>query len=391
MSVKTEIYSHFEELVQLRRWFHKHPELGFHEFKTSKKIAEYLTNLGFEVETGVAKTGVVAVMQGAGDGTTLLMRSDMDALPLNEDSDLPFKSVNIGIMHACGHDAHMAMLLIAAKILKNHSDRINGSIKFVFQPNEEEAGAENMVEDGVMENPHVDAAIGAHIWTPLPTGTIGVVSGPVMASSFYFKLKIIGKGGHGGSPHMAVDPILCASHIVQAVQAIQTREISAMEPTVITFGKIHGGTFNIVIPSEVELEGSIRCLYERDAEVRDRFREVVGSICEAHKADYDLDFMCGNKLLNNDPEITALVKKIAGEVVGTENIVGEEMRTMIGEDFAEFSLRVPSCFFFIGTGNSEKGTNFPHHSPHFMIDDDSLPIGVEMHVRTALEYFRKNV
>lgn len=391
MSVKTEIYSHFEELVQLRRWFHKHPELGFHEFKTSKKIAEYLTNLGFEVETGVAKTGVVAVMQGAGDGTTLLMRSDMDALPLNEDSDLPFKSVNIGIMHACGHDAHMAMLLIAAKILKNHSDRINGSIKFVFQPNEEEAGAENMVEDGVMENPHVDAAIGAHIWTPLPTGTIGVVSGPVMASSFYFKLKIIGKGGHGGSPHMAVDPILCASHIVQAVQAIQTREISAMEPTVITFGKIHGGTFNIVIPSEVELEGSIRCLYKRDAEVRDRFREVVGSICEAHKADYDLDFMCGNKLLNNDPEITALVKKIAGEVVGTENIVGEEMRTMIGEDFAEFSLRVPSCFFFIGTGNPEKGTNFPHHSPHFMIDDDSLPIGVEMHVRTALEYFRKNV
>lgn len=391
MSVKTEIYSHFEELVQLRRWFHKHPELGFHEFKTSKKIAEYLTNLGFEVETGVAKTGVVAVMQGAGDGTTLLMRSDMDALPLNEDSDLPFKSVNIGIMHACGHDAHMAMLLIAAKILKNHSDRINGSIKFVFQPNEEEAGAENMVEDGVMENPHVDAAIGAHIWTPLPTGTIGVVSGPVMASSFYFKLKIIGKGGHGGSPHMAVDPILCASHIVQAVQAIQTREISAMEPTVITFGKIHGGTFNIVIPSEVELEGSIRCLYERDAEVRDRFREVVGSICEAHKADYDLDFMCGNKLLNNDPEITALVKKIAGEVVGTKNIVGEEMRTMIGEDFAEFSLRVPSCFFFIGTGNPEKGTNFPHHSPHFMIDDDSLPIGVEMHVRTALEYFRKNV
>ncbi|MFC1803817.1 amidohydrolase, partial [Thermoproteota archaeon] len=305
-------------------------------------------------------------------------------------NDLPFKSVNTNMMHACGHDAHMAILLIAAKILKKYRNQIKGRIKFVFQPNEEEAGAEYMVEERVMKNPDVDAAIGIHIWTPLPTGSVGVVSGPIMASSYYFKLKIKGKGGHGGSPHTAVDPILCASNIIQAVQAIQTRDMSVLEPTVITFGKIHGGSFNIIIPEKVELEGSIRCLHERDAEVRERFKEVVRSICEVHKADYDLDFMCGNRLLNNNTEMTAMVKGIAEEVVGSENIVGEEIRTMIGEDFAEFSLRVPSCFYFIGTGNPEKGTDFPHHSPRFKIDEGSLPIGVEMHIKTALEYFRIN-
>ena len=210
MRIKEEISSHFEEMLQLRRWFHMHPELGFHEFEASKKISEYLIDLGFYVEIGVAKTGVVAVMQGDEDGPTLLMRADMDALPINEINDLPFKSVNTNMMHACGHDAHMAILLIAAKILKKYKNQIKGRIKFVFQPNEEEAGAEYMVEERVMKNPDVDAAIGVHIWTPLPKGSVGVASGPIMASSYYFKLKIKGKGGHGGSPHTAVDPILCA-------------------------------------------------------------------------------------------------------------------------------------------------------------------------------------
>jgi amidohydrolase len=390
LDVESEVEDHIEELVRLRRWFHMHPEPGFQEFKTSKKIAEYLMDLGFMVETGVAETGVVAVMEGAGDGPTLLMRSDMDALPIDEDNDLPYRSVNAGMMHACGHDAHMAMLLVAAKILRNHRDSVNGRVKFVFQPNEEEAGAERMVEEGVMADPDVDAALGMHIWTQIPTGTIGVVSGPVMASSYYFKLRIIGKGGHGGAPHTAVDPILCASHVVQAVQAIQTREVSALEPTVITFGKIHGGSFNIVIPEEVELEGSIRCLHMKDAEVRNRFREVVESVCEAYRTNYELEFKCGNRLLSNDPDMTAMVEGVAADLVGGENVIGEEMRMMVGEDFAEFSLKVPSCFCFLGTGNPEKETDHPHHSPRFKIDEDSLPLGVEMHVRTALEYFSRN-
>ncbi len=390
MDVRSEVKSNYEELIDLRRWFHMHPELGFKEYKTSEKITQYLRDLGFRVKTGVAKTGVVGIMDGDGGGPTLLMRSDMDALPLKEENDLPYRSVNEGLMHACGHDAHIAMLLVAAKILKNHRDQINGKIKFVFQPNEEEAGAEDMVKDGVMEDPDVDAAIGAHIWTPIPTGTVAVVSGPVMASSYYFKLKIIGKGGHGGSPHTVIDPILCASHVIQAVQSIQTRDMSALDPTVITFGRIHGGSFNIIIPESVEIEGSIRCLHMKDKLVRDRFEEVVSSICAAHKAEYELDFLCGNRLLSNHEAMTELVQEVAGDVVGDEKIIGEEIRMMIGEDFAEFSLRVPSCFYFIGTGNLEKGTDFPHHSRHFKIDENSLPIGVEMHVKTALEYFKRN-
>lgn len=390
MDIMSEVRELLDELVQLRRWFHMHPELGFQELKTSEKIREYLTDHGLEVETGVAKTGVVALLKGIGNGPTLLMRSDMDALPLTENSELAYKSIHEGRMHACGHDAHMAMLLVAAKVLSNHHDEIYGCIKFVFQPNEEEAGAELMVKEGIMENPDVDAALGAHIWTPIPTGSIGVISGPVMASSYYFKLKIIGKGGHGGSPHTAIDPILCASHIIQAVQAIQTREMNALEPTVITFGKIQGGSFNIIIPEFVEMEGSIRCLHEKDEAVRSRFEDIVKSICSAHKADYKLDFVCGNRLLSNNEEMTSLVEGIAEDVVGGENIVGEEIKMMIGEDFAEFSLRVPSCFYFVGTGNPEKGTDYPHHNPNFKIDEDSLPIGVEMHVKAALEFFKKH-
>ena len=389
MDLASEIAEYRDELMRLRRWFHIHPEIGFHEFETSAKVANYLRGLGLSVETGVAKTGVVAVLEGDCDGPTLLMRSDMDALPLDEENDLPYKSMNPGFMHACGHDAHMAMLLVAAKILTNHRDKLKGRIKFVFQPNEEEAGAEYMVEEGVMEDPSVDAAIGLHIWTPIPTGSVGIISGPVMASSYYFKLKIIGKGGHGGAPHTAIDPVLCTANVIQAIQAIQTRMTDALEPTVITFGKIHGGRFNIVIPDTVELEGSIRCLHNGDAEVRQRFREVVEHICKAHGANYELSYTCGNRLLSNNPWMTDLVNRTAEEIVGPDKIIGEEMRMMIGEDFAEFSLRVPSCFYFLGTGNPEKDSTHPHHSPRFKLDEDTLSLGVEMHIKTALNYFKQ--
>jgi len=388
MKIKGEIEGLHDELIQLRRDFHRHPELGFEEHRTSAIIAKYLGGLGFEVKRGLAKTGVVGLLRGDQPGPTLLLRSDMDALPIQEENDLPFKSVNDGKMHACGHDAHMAMLLIAAKILLNHRDEIRGKIKFAFQPNEEEAGAELMVEDGVLEDPGVDAALGLHIFSPLKTGEIGIVGGPIMASSYYFKLTIRGKGGHGGAPHRAVDPIICAANVVQAVQSIQTREIDALKPTVITFGKINCGTFNIVIPEEIELEGSIRCLHDDDEGIRRRFSEIIENICAAYRTKYELKFKCGNRLLRNDPEMTELVRSVAERVVKAEDVIGSGIRTMVGEDFAEFALRVPSAFYFIGTGNEGKGTDYPHHHARFNIDEDSLPIGVEMHVRTALEYFK---
>jgi amidohydrolase len=390
LKIEDEIKESHKELIALRRDFHKHPELGFEEFRTSDIIANYLEKLRLEVKRGLAKTGVSGVLRGDYSGPTLLIRSDMDALPVQEENDVPFKSVNSGIMHACGHDAHMSMLLIAAKILSHHKDKIRGTIVFAFQPNEEVAGAELMVEDGVLEEPKVNASFGLHVWSLLESGKIGVKDGPIMASSWYFKLTILGKGGHGGSPHTSVDPIICASYIIQAVQTIQTRDTSALEPTVITFGKINAGTMNIVIPESIVLEGSIRCLHEGDERIRERFEEIIKNICLAFRTTYELEFMCGNRLLINEKSMTRLVKTIADQVVGPENVVGEEVPMMVGEDYAEFARRVPSAFYFIGTRNDNLGANYPHHHPRFRIDEESLSIGVEMHVKTALEYFKAN-
>ncbi|MFX0209402.1 MAG: M20 family metallopeptidase, partial [Candidatus Hodarchaeota archaeon] len=337
--IEDEIKNSHKELITLRRDFHKYPELGFEEFRTSDIIASYLEALGLEVKRGLAKTGVVGVLRGASSGPTLLIRSDMDALPIQEQNDIPFKSVNSGVMHACGHDAHMSMLLIASKILSRHKDKIRGTIVFAFQPNEEVAGAELMVEDGVLVEPKVDASFGLHVWSLLESGKIGVIDGPIMASSWYFKLTITGKGGHGGSPHTSVDPIICASYIIQAVQTIQTRDTSALEPTVITFGKITAGTMNIVIPENIVLEGSIRCLHEGDERIRERFEEIIKNICIAFRTTYELEFMCGNRLLINEGSMTRIVKSIADQVVSPENVVGEEVRMMVGEDYAEFARR----------------------------------------------------
>ncbi|MFW9903314.1 MAG: M20 family metallopeptidase [Candidatus Thorarchaeota archaeon] len=388
MKVEDEIKDSHKELITLRRDFHKHPELGFEEFRTSNIIAQYLEELSLDVKRGLAKTGVVGVLRGNSSGPTLLIRSDMDALPIEEQNDVSFKSVNSGIMHACGHDAHMSMLLIAAKILSHHKDKINGNIVFAFQPNEEVAGAKRMIEDGVLEEPKVDASFGLHVWSLLESGKIGVIKGPIMASSWYFKLTINGKGGHGGSPHTSVDPIICASYIIQAVQTIQTRDTSALEPTVITFGKINAGTMNIVIPESIILEGSIRCLHEGDERIRVRFDEIIKNICIAFRTTYELEFMCGNRLLVNEKSMTRIVKTIADQVVSSENVVGEKTRTMVGEDYAEFSRQVPSAFYFIGTKNVGLEANYPHHHPRFQIDEDTLSIGVEMHIKTALEYFK---
>jgi amidohydrolase len=390
LKIEDEIKNSLQELISLRRDFHKHPELGFEEFRTSDVIAQYLEDLGLNVKRGLAKTGVVGILKGDSSGPTLLIRSDMDALPIEEQNDVPYKSVNSGIMHACGHDAHMSMLLIAAKILSHHKDKVFGTIVFAFQPNEEVAGAERMVEDGVLEEPKVDASFGLHVWSLLESGKIGVIEGPIMASSWYFKLTIKGKGGHGGSPHTSVDPIICASYIIQAVQTIQTRDTSALEPTVITFGKVNAGTMNIVIPESIVLEGSIRCLHEGDERIRLRFEEIVKNICITFRTTYELEFMCGNRLLVNEKSMTRIVKIIADQVVSSENIVGEEARMMVGEDYAEFARRVPSAFYFIGTKKNNLGANYPHHHPRFQIDEEALTIGVEMHIKTALEYLKTN-
>ncbi|QNO14712.1 amidohydrolase [Alkalicella caledoniensis] len=387
MDVKALVSNLKEELINLRRDFHKYPELGFQEFRTQRVVEEYLKQCGLEVEK-MAKTGVVGLLKGDNPGPTLLLRGDMDALPMTEEADVPYKSLNEGVMHSCAHDGHVAMLLVAAKILSSNKDMLHGNVKFVFQPNEEDAGAKFMVEEGVLQNPTVDACAAIHLWTPIEVGKISVSEGAVMGAHENFKVKIKGKGGHSSSPHNAIDPVLIASQVIVATQAITTKEINALKPTVINFSMIHGGTAPNIIPEEVELQGTLRYLYEGGPDTpekpRKRMERIIAGICETFGASYEMEFIPCNFPVVNDAKMAGFVKGIAASIVGQENIV--PYVTMAGEDFSEFTIGIPSTLYFVGAGNEAKDAHYPHHHPKFNIDEDSLSIGVEMHVRTALEY-----
>ncbi len=384
MDIDGRVRTHHDELIQLRRDFHRHPELGFQEHRTSKIVTDYLGDLGMDVKA-MAQTGVVGLLRGSAEGPTLLMRADMDAIPVQEENSVSYRSIHTGRMHGCGHDGHTAMLLVAARILADCRDRFPGNIKFAFQPNEEDAGAHRMVDEGLLLDPGVDAALGLHLWSSLETGKVTVRPGPVMAASHYFRLTVKGEGGHAGFAHHSVDPIAASADIVASIQSIQTRESDPTHPVVIMFCRVEGGSSPTIIPENVEMEGSIRFLDSNGEAIRESFERVVRGVCEAHRADYDLEFRVGNHVLANDPSMAAFVRDVAEKVVGGANVT-EGNRTMAGEDFSEFAMRVPSAFYFIGSGNREKGTDYPHHHPRFDIDEDSLSIGVKMHVRTALEF-----
>jgi amidohydrolase len=338
----------------------------------------------------VSTTGVVALLKGRTDnGPVLLMRADMDALPVDEQTGLPFSSEHNGLMHACGHDAHMSMLLTAARILTEMRDSFDGTIKFVFQPNEEIAGAQVMIDDGVLENPKVDAAMGIHIWSPLPSGTIGIKSGAVTSSMDVFKVTIKGRGGHTGYPDSAVDPVICAAAVVQQVQTIQTRLVSPMKPIALMFGRIAGGTKNNIIPDTVELEGTIRYLFATKPgspdNPTDKFKRMVTDICNVYGCTCSFEFNHENDAVVNDPTMTVVAYDVAKGIVGETNVV--EHASMACEDFAAFGDHVPAVFAFIGTANETVGSNYPHHNPRFTIDEGTLPIGVEFLVEAALRYF----
>jgi len=392
MEISKKVAEHIEEVVELRRDFHRYPELGLQEYRTSEKVSSYLTGCGLEVES-LNRTGIMGLLKGDRVGPTLLIRADMDALPIQEENDVPYKSLNPGVMHACAHDAHTGMLLVAAKILSDWKSRLKGNIKFVFEPNEENVGALAMIQEGLMENPKVDACLGLHVWTPLRIGQIAVKEGPVMAGMEHFKLVVKGRGGHTATPQSAIDPILAAADIIQGVQIIQTREMDVLrEPTIIMFGKIEGGSTSNVIPDSVTLSGTIRHLFEGDEEneghPKKRFERVVSNICRAHRAGYELSFMHGHPKLVNHGEMIEIVRSIAvHELDPAPEIIS--FVSMAGEDFSEFAARAPSAFYFLGAGSPSKETYFPHHHPRFNIDEDVLGVGVEMHVRSALSFFEK--
>lgn len=374
-------------LIARRRDLHAHPELGLHEFRTAQIIEDRLKELDYETRR-CTETGVIGVLKGPEPGKTILMRCDIDALPVTEETGLPFASENPGVMHACGHDGHVTIHLGAAELVAKHRDELKGTVVFLFQTNEEDAGAELMIKAGALENPRPDRVCGFHIWSPIETGKIGVVTGPIMASSWYFKLTIHGRGGHGGAPHLAVNPIDAAGHVLEAIKTMHTLEFDSTKPTVISVCKIHGGNKEIIVPDEVELEGSIRCLHDGDQAVRDRFAELCESVCRAYRCTCDLEFKCGNTLLSNDEEATEFMKGVAEKVVGKENIVTRDVAVMLGDDFAEFSNRIPGVYYFLGTRSEKAGSIYPHHNPHFVIDEESLPLGVEMETRLVLEYLK---
>lgn len=390
MGIREEVAILHDELIHLRRDFHMHPELGYEEYRTSEIVSNYLKECGLEVKN-ISRTGVVGLLKGKKAGRTVLLRADMDALAQQEFNEVSYKSVHEGKMHACGHDGHLAMLLVAAKILSQYRDELQGNIKFAFQPNEETAGALDMINAGVLEDPKVDAAFALHLWTPIESGKIGLMAGPVMAANEEFELTVFGKGGHTATPQTAVDPIIAAATIVQTVQTIQTREVNVLDPTLIMFGKIQGGTGRNIIAEQVKLGGTMRFLYQNEdqekAKLKQRFERVIDGICNALRTEYKLDYIPSNPALINDSTMIKLVRTAAKETLGSESGI-MSYSSLAGEDFAEFTRRVPSAFYFIGTGNKEKKTEYPHHHSRFNIDEDTLAIGVEMHVRTAVTYLR---
>lgn len=394
MKLKEEIAAIEQEVIEIRRDIHRHPELGRQEFRTSQLVEDYLNELGLDEVKRVYNTGILGVLKGAKPGKTLLMRADMDALPVQEETGLPYQSETPGVMHACGHDCHTAMLLGAAKVLAAHKDELCGTVKFVFEPDEEgdeDTGAGHMVAEGVLENPKVDASLGMHIWTPLDNGKIGISAGPCWAEMYTFHIVLKGKSGHTAQPHEAIDPIICASAIIQAVQAIQTREINLRETTVIAFGSIHGGTASNIIPDTVEMRGTMRYLYDgaddKPQHPRKRFERIVKSVAEAYRIDAEVTFGFSNYAVINDPDFVNFMKgDVLSKIAPAEQVV--PFVTMSGETFSEYvnHNNIPGASVFLGTGEAAIGTDYPHHHSKFCIDEKNLKTGVEIYARTALEF-----
>ena len=372
-----------DEVIKLRRDFHMHPELGFEEFRTSDVVEEYLENLGIEVKR-MCTTGVVGSLKN-GSGRVFALRADMDALPITEKNDVPYRSRHPGKMHACGHDAHIAMLLVAAKILSNKD--FDGEIRFIFQPAEEGFnGALKMVTEGAIDG--VEAIAGVHVWSELESGTLAISPGPVMASVDGFKVIVRGKGGHGASPHQTIDPVVIASSIVLNLQTIVSRNVSPLKSAVVTVGRIYGGTAFNIVPDAVTLEGTVRAF---EPEIRDlienRIFTISRRIAEAYGADVEIEYTRMNKATVNDEKLTDLAIKVAKRMGKWK----PQDRTMGGEDFSEYASRIPGVFAFLGVRNEKKGIVYPHHSPKFDVDEDALPIGVAFEATMALEFLKQGM
>lgn len=375
------------EIVARRRDLHRHPELAFEEVRTAGIVAEELRALGLEVRPGVGRTGVVGLLAGAQDGPTVLVRADMDALPIDEENETDFVSTTPGVMHACGHDGHTSVALVVARMLAAERAQMAGRVKFVFQPAEEIGkGAEAMVADGVLSDPHPDVSLGLHLWNPLPVGTVAVTSGPMMSAADDWGCTITGQGGHGASPQEGTDPIVATAQIITALQTVVSRSVAPLDSAVVTVASIHGGeTFN-VIPPVVRLKGTIRTYRPETREaVHQRVREICSSVAGAMGCTAEIEIASMTPAVINDPAVAERIATLAARLVGAEN-VHRDVRTMKSEDMALLMEGIPGCYFFIGSANPARGLDYQHHNPRFDFDEDALVIAATLMAQAIASY-----
>lgn len=377
------------ELISIRRKVHANPELSFMEFETAKLVTSKLKSLGIKVRTKVGGTGVVGVLRGVKQGKVVGLRADMDALPVNEEVDLPFKSKKLGVMHACGHDTHVAMLLGAATILAKHRRELSGSVKFLFQPAEEHGGrggAKPMIEDGAMKNPRVDYVFGLHTIDLAPSKTFALRGGAFMAAPDSFTITIHGKGGHGSQPDKAVDPIFISAHVITALQGIKSRLTDQTKPLVVSVCSIHSGTKDNIIPDDAFLQGTIRTLDEKlRARAKNLVARVTKSVCQTFGAKCTVKFMeDAYPVTINDEKVAKRVFGILRKIKDTRTFEMEPV--MGGEDFSRFLQEAPGVFYFLGTRNEKKGCIYPNHSSKFKVDEDVLKYGAASLAMLAMEF-----
>ncbi|NEQ72476.1 MAG: amidohydrolase [Okeania sp. SIO2C9] len=375
-------------LVEWRRHLHKRPELGFKEYLTGEFICQKLQEWGIEHQIGVAKTGILATIDSGKPGPVLAIRADLDALPIQELNDVPYRSIHNGVMHACGHDGHTAIALGTAYYLATHRQDFNGIIKIIFQPAEEgPGGAKPMIEAGVLKNPDVDAIIGLHLWNNLPLGTVGVRSGALMAATERFNCTILGKGGHGAMPHQTVDSVVVAAQIINALQTIVARNINPIDSAVVTVGELKAGRAFNVIADTARMAGTVRYfnLAYQDYFAK-RIEQVIAGVCESHGASYEFNYIPLYPPLINDQKMADLVRSVAELLIETPAGVVPECQTMGGEDMSFFLQEVPGCYFFLGSANAEKNLAYPHHHPRFDFDETALGMGVEMFMRCVEKF-----
>jgi amidohydrolase len=373
------------DLVSWRRDLHRHPELGFQEIRTAGIVARHLAELGMEIQTGVGRTGVVGVLDGRQPGPVVMVRFDMDALPIVEETTHDFRSETPGVMHACGHDGHVAIGLGVATLLARHRQELRGSVKFVFQPAEEgQGGAVAMIQDGVLANPRPDTAFGLHLYNQLPLGRVTAGEGPVMAAAERFQCRVTGRGGHGAMPHQTVDALVVASQIVTALQTVVSRNVNPAELAVVSVGSLHAGSAFNIIAEQAELWGTIRTLDEATHQtVLRRVREIVEGTARAMGASAQLDIEELTVAVVNDAQAAARVRQAAARVVGAENVSDQQL-WVASEDMSYFLRTVPGCYFFVGASRAEK--EFPHHNPRFDFDEAVLAQGVAILCETVAGY-----